>query len=155
MDLTVDIEDFRLNVRAAGLLIHNNKVLVHHNLKHGHYALVGGRVKIGESSFDTMKREIKEELGKNIEIIEYISTIENFFNAKDTKYHEIMFLYRIEFINEEDRKIEHTLKSMEGDDSLSYEWLDLSKIDDYLLYPKSIKAMLKSNNFPIHTDNKI
>jgi len=149
MDLTVDIEDYKLNVRAAGLLIHNNKVLVHHNLRYGHYALVGGRVQIGENSEDTIKREIKEELGKDIEIIEYLSTIENFFETKDSKYHEIMFLYRIEFFNENDKKIEYTLESMEGKD-ISYEWLEINKIDEYLLYPKVLKDMLKTNDFPIH-----
>ena len=27
MDLTLDVEDYKLNIRAAGLIIHNNKNL--------------------------------------------------------------------------------------------------------------------------------
>lgn len=27
MDLTIKVEDYKLNVRAAGIIIHNNKVL--------------------------------------------------------------------------------------------------------------------------------
>ena len=66
-------------------MIHNGKILVHRNINSGHYALIGGRVEIGENSADTIKREIKEELGKNIKITGYISTIENFFEMKGSK----------------------------------------------------------------------
>lgn len=153
MDLTIDIEDYKLNIRAAGIMIHNGKVLVHRNVNEDHYALIGGRVEIGENSADTVKREISEEIGKDIEITDYISTIENFFQTKDSKYHEIMFVHKIEFTNEEDKKIEHTLKNIEGKDYLQYEWLDLNKIDEYPLYPKAIKDILKQNKFPIHKIN--
>lgn len=147
MDLTIDIEDYKLNIRAAGIMIHNGKILVHRNINSDHYALIGGRVEIGENSADTVKREISEELGKDIEITGYIATIENFFEMKGLKYHEIMFVHKIEFINEEDRKIEHALKNIEGKDYLQYEWLDLNKIDEYPLYPKAIKDILKQNKF--------
>ena len=43
-------------------MIHNGKILVHRNVNSDHYALIGGRVEIGESSANTIKREIKEEL---------------------------------------------------------------------------------------------
>jgi hypothetical protein len=32
MDLTLDVEDYKLNVRAAGVIIHNGKILVHRNV---------------------------------------------------------------------------------------------------------------------------
>ena len=95
MDITIDVDDYKLNVRAAGVMIHNGKILVHKNVNSDHYALIGGRVEIGENSADTVKREIKEELGKDIEITGYISTIENFFEMKGSKYHEIMFVHKI------------------------------------------------------------
>ena len=57
MDLTIDVEDYKLNVRAAGVIIHNNKILVHKNINSDHYSLIGGRVEIGEDSENTVKRE--------------------------------------------------------------------------------------------------
>ena len=98
MDITIDVDDYKLNVRAAGVMIHNGKILVHKNVNSDHYALIGGRVEIGENSADTVKREIKEELGKDIEITGYISTIENFFEMKGSKYHEILFVHKIELL---------------------------------------------------------
>ena len=153
MDLTLNVGNYKLNVRAAGVVIHNNKILVHRNVNSDHYALLGGRVEIGEDSEKTLKREIKEELGKEIQIEEYISTIENFFEMKASNYHEIEFIYKIEFANEEDRKIECTLKNIEGKDYLQYEWLDLDRIDEYPLMPKAIKNVLKQNEFPVHVIN--
>lgn len=154
MDITIDVGDYKLNVRAAGVIIHNNKVLVHKNVNSDHYALVGGRIEIGENSVDTIKREIKEELGKDIEITGYISTIENFFEMKGSKYHEIMFIHKIEFSNKEDKKIEYTMKNVEGKDYLQYEWIDLDRIDEYPLLPKAVKDVLKENRFPTHKINK-
>ena len=122
IDITIDVDDYKLNVRAAGVMIHNGKILVHKNVNSDHYALIGGRVEIGENSADTVKREIKEELGKAIEITGYISTIENFFEMKGSKYHELLFVHKIEFINEEDKKLQYTMKNIEGKDYLQYEW---------------------------------
>lgn len=153
MDITIDVDDYKLNVRAAGVMIHNGKVLVHRNVNSDHYALIGGRVEIGESSENTIKREIKEELGKDIKITEYISTIENFFEIKGSKYHEIMFVYGIEFINEEDKKIDYVMKNIEGKDYLQYEWIELDRIEEYTLLPKVLKEVLKENKFPIHRIN--
>lgn len=153
MDLTFEMKNNKLNVRAGGIIIHNNKVLLHKNAKEDHYALVGGRVKIGESSENTVKREMSEELGKEVEVKGYISTIENFFEMKDSKYHEIMFVYKVEFTNEEDKKIEHTLKNIEGKDYLNYEWIDLEEIEKYKVLPVCIKEILKENKFPVHKIN--
>ena len=153
MDLTIDVEDYKLNVRAAGLIIHNGKILAHRNINSNHYALIGGRVEIGENSVDTIIREIKEELGKDVEITGYVATIENFFNVDGLKYHEILFVHKVEFIDENDKKIEYTMKNIEGKDYLRYEWLDLEKIDEYPILPKIIKEVLKENKFPIHKIN--
>lgn len=150
MDITVNLEDYKLNVRTAGVIIHNNKVLLHRNTNENHYALMGGRIAIGENSADAVKREYKEELGKDVDIIGYVSTVENFFENKGSKYHEIMFVYQLEFLNEEYKKIEHDLKNIEGKDYLKYEWVDIDKIDEYHLTPEIMKGILKEKVFPPH-----
>ncbi len=150
MDITIDIEDYKLNIRAAGVIIHNGKMLVHKNINDDHYAIIGGRVEIGENSADTIKREIKEEIGKEIEITGYIATIENFFEMKGSKYHEILFVHKVEFVNEEDKKIEYTMKNLEGKDYLQYEWIELDKINQYPLLPAAMKEILREKEFPVH-----
>ena len=150
MDLTIDIENYRLNIRATGIIIHNNKLLVHKDRNLNHYALMGGRIAIGESSEDTIIREFKEETGKEVEVIGYVGTVENFFEVDSYKYHEIMFIYQLEFVNEEDKKIEDTIKNIEGNDYLQYEWLDLDKLEKEPLKPEEIKQVIKNGKFPVH-----
>ena len=154
MDLTIKVEDYKLNVRAAGIIIHNNKVLTHRNLNSNHYTFIGGRVEIGEDSATTVKRENEEELGKEVEIIEHGGVIENFFEMQGTKYHEMLFMHRAEFVDEEDQKIEYTLKNREGKDYLQYEWIDIDHLDDYPIKPAIIKEILKQGKFPVHMINK-
>lgn len=154
MDITVDIENYRLNVRAAGLIIHNNKLLVHKDVNSDHYALIGGRIKVGEDSESAVKREIHEELGKKVKIIKYVSTIENFFEMNKIKYHEILFINQVEFVEDEDKKIEYTLNNAEGKENLHYEWIDLDKIEQYELLPKIVKKVIKENEFPVHKIEK-
>ena len=153
MDLTLDVGEYKLNIRTAVVITHNGKVLAHRNLNKGHYALIGGRVEIGEDSEKTVKREVMEELGKEIEVKGYVSTIENFFEMKGSKYHEILFIHKGEFVDEDDKKIEHTLKNLEGKDYLQYEWLELDKIEEYPLLPQAAKQVLKEKDLPVHRIN--
>lgn len=153
MDITVDVGEYKLNVRAAAIITHNNKILTHRNMKDDHYALLGGRIEIGEDSEKAAKREILEETGKEIEITGYVSTIENFFKIGDAKYHEILFIHEAEFKDEKDKQIKETIKNIEGKDYLVYEWLDLDEIDKFDLRPKEVKEILKENKFPVHKIN--
>ena len=153
MDITIDVGGYKLNVRAGVVIMHNNKILLHRNVNSDHYAMIGGRVEIGENSEHTIKREVQEELGKEIEITGYVSTVENFFEMKGAKYHEIMFIHRVEFVDDEDKKIEYTLKNVEGKDYLQYEWLDLNNIEDYPLLPVAVKEILRDGEFPVHWIN--
>ena len=121
MDLCLDVGEYKLNIRAAGVIIHNNKVLTHKDVNKDHYAIPGGRIEIGENSEETLKREMQEELGKEIEIKDYMATIENFFEMDGKKYHEFYFLYKAEFTNEEDKKIDYIMHNVEGKEYLQYE----------------------------------
>lgn len=152
MDLSLMVGDeYKLNIRAAGMIIHDNKILLHRNKQDEHYCIVGGRIQIGEDSKTTVEREMEEEIGKKVEVKDFLATIENFFtDSEGIKFHEFMFIYKAEFVNEEDRKIDYTLKNLEGQDYLQYEWIDIDKIDEVNLQPKILKKIIKDGKYPIH-----
>lgn len=154
-DLTVDFEDGRLNCRAAGIIIHEGKVLFHKNPQETYYALLGGRVKICESSDNTVIREMKEELGKDVEVTGYVATVENFFNLRGKDYHEILFVHKAEFVDESDKKITETLHNVENNSEkhIQYEWLSIDELDKYDIRPKAIKKVLIDGIFPTHVIN--
>ena len=154
-DLTIYLDEGVLNCRAAAIIVHNEKILFHHNVEKPYYALIGGRVQITESSDDTVRREIFEELGKEIELTGYIGTVENFFEHKGKTFHEIMFIHKAEFINDEDKKIIDTMQNIEeGEKHVQYEWIDINELDKYEIKPIIIKKILKEGNFPKHVINK-
>ena len=150
MDLSVILEDKKLNIRTTAVIIHENKLLVHKNANEDFCALVGGRIKIGENSEEAIKREIFEEMGKKIEIQKYLTTIENFFKADDMTYHEIMFVYKADFENEEDKKIITTIKNIEGENELKYKWVSIDELEKANLQPVILRNMIKNNDFSSH-----
>ncbi len=149
-DLTIDVNNYVLNVRAGAIIIHNGKVLLHKNAKSDHYCIIGGRVQIGEDSKATAEREVEEELGKKIKTTRFIATIENFFKMDEKNYHEYFFLWEAEFVNDEDKKIEETLKNKEGKKYLSYQWVKIDDLDKYNIVPEVVRDILKEKDFPTH-----
>ena len=68
---------------------HNNRLLIQKSEKDSFYSLMGGKVKIGESSIDALKREIKEELNASISIDSFIKQIEYDYSS----FHLVMDVY--------------------------------------------------------------
>lgn len=148
-DLCIDFKDGdRLNIRTAGIIIHDNKILFHKNPYQDYYALFGGRIKISESSIDALKREVLEEMGKEIEFVKSIGVIENFFNANDKNYHEILFVSQVEFKDAQDKKILDTIKTIEKEENTEYIWIDINEIKNIDIRPRTIKNILLDGNFP-------
>ena len=62
-DLSVMIEDVKLNVRVGAIIRYKGKILVEKNNNVDFGVIPGGRVKTLESSKDALIREVKEEIG--------------------------------------------------------------------------------------------
>lgn len=102
MDINFKFDNIILNVRVAGIYIHNNKVLFSRHKNSTFQNLPGGRIKLGELSSDALIREYLEETGKNIEIISKPYIIENLFSLNGNKYHEYLYIYIIDIKNYSD-----------------------------------------------------
>ena len=59
MDLTFKTKEGRFNYRVAGVMIHENKLLIMKDHRAPHYYLPGGRVNLHETSTCAILREIK------------------------------------------------------------------------------------------------
>lgn len=92
MDLTLDVDQFKLNIRVA-VLIRTDKGLLFEKGKDGYCFALGGRVKINESSLDAAKREVFEEISVEVSDLKLVSLIENFFVKGASSVHEICFVY--------------------------------------------------------------
>ena len=60
---------------------------------------LGGGIEFGEHSRDAMLREIREEIGAEVENLELVGVLENIFIYEGQQGHEVVFVYDAEFID--------------------------------------------------------
>ena len=60
---------------------------------------LGGGIEFGEHSRDAMLREVREEIGAEVENLELIGVLENIFIYEGQRGHEVVFVYDAEFID--------------------------------------------------------
>jgi len=63
------------------------------------YRPLGGALRFGEYSRDCIVREIREELGAEIQDLAYLGTIENIFTLAGQPGHEIVLVYEANFVD--------------------------------------------------------
>ncbi len=113
-------------------------ILVHKKKYDDFYALVGGNVKLGESTEEAIHREFGEELNISIEIKQLIWVVENFYTYDSKKVHEFMFVYLIDSNNE------LPAETFEMNSNI-FSWFSKSELSKVTLKP----------NFLNHTDDLI
>lgn len=94
--IRIDARPKLFNFRIAGIALREGHVLVHRATHELFWTFPGGRAEIGETSEETLRREIVEELGVEAEIGPLLWTVENFFHFEKRDYHELGFYYRME-----------------------------------------------------------
>lgn len=102
-DVFIKLDNFKFNFRVAAIIRYKDKVLIQKSDKDGFYSLIGGKVQQKERTIEALKREVKEEIGFNIDEkrCKLSRICENFFCYNSIEYHELLFIYFIE-LNEYD-----------------------------------------------------
>ena len=126
---------------VIGIVRNGNKILVsegHDNVKNQtFYRCIGGGIEFLEKSQDALKREYKEELGVEIEIIEYLGLAENIFTYQGKNAHEMILFYNVK-IKESDLKEKYHI--VDGDFEMNAYWIDIDEFKNKkkILYPEQI-----------------
>ncbi len=141
-------KDYQFLYRTSAVIFNNDrtKVLLFNVEGRSFYMLPGGKVNQKEESIDAIKREIKEELGyENIEF-SFLAISEEFVIDKGFYNQQINLVYQ-GMLNEPIEKFK--FKGLEGD-WINFEWIDISNIDNYEIYPNGIKEAIKNTNKIYH-----
>ena len=142
MDISFKTDEGRFNYRVAGIIVHNNKLLIMKDQHSPYFYIPGGRVKMNELSEEAIIREVREELNINIKINRLLWVNENFFHEEtsDERFHEICFYYLLDMTDDKltNKGNEFLLKENEEHD-FSFYWKDIDKINDLNIYPLFIK----------------
>ena len=139
MDITIKENGFRFGVRAGAIIYNEDKTKVLlENQGNGRFMFPGGRINFFEDSFDTIIRELKEELGLDADLkLKYI--VEMFLTSLK-KYHEIGFYY-LTSISEKD--IQNGFNSLDG--GSVFEWVLISELESYNVLTKPVKDKIINN----------
>ena len=145
VDVSIMIGNHKFNYRVSAIFRNGNKILLHHGLKSDHYTLPGGRVKDGETTNQSLIREMKEEMGYDIILIRPVSFMENMFNFDDKDYHELLVTYEAQFRDEEAYKREKIV-GIEERENLEFIWKDISELDKLAFVPHILIDIIKKNS---------
>jgi len=152
--------------RVAGIAIFDNKLLVHRSINDDFWSLPGGRCEMFEISKNTLIREMKEEIGVDVEVIRPLYFVENFFHFEEKDFHELSIFYLMKFPLSSKLVFEtETFKGIEQDLTendiydgvgleLIFKWVNINEIDNLRLYPLFLRKSLKNiKSFPEHIIN--
>ena len=95
MDLKIKTEKEEFHGRACGIIKQDDKFLIMRVNKTSYYHIPGGHIEIGEDSEQAVIREIKEEIGCDVQEASLFSIQENFWTRNAKKCHGIEFYYII------------------------------------------------------------
>jgi len=145
-DLFFKTDDFVFSYRLAGILVHNQKVLLHRTYNEIGYAFPGGHAAYPETNEQTLMREFKEEISANVRIKDLKWVGEIFFPFQGKPCHQICLFYLVELEDESQIPLEGSFLGNEsfGDKAFVFEfsWIPLNKLDTIILYPPIAKQLL-------------
>lgn len=87
----------RIRIQALALVRRGDRLLVEQGRDEvkdeTFFRLLGGTVEFGEKGADTVRRELREELGADVEVCALVTSIENLFTYEGEAWHDLCLVY--------------------------------------------------------------
>jgi ADP-ribose pyrophosphatase YjhB (NUDIX family) len=153
IDLTFPMDCGTFNYRVGAVIIHEGKLLLMHNDEEPYYYTVGGRVHFNETTEETVIREVREEIGAELEIDRFLFFQEQFFDGKvtGTHIHELGVYY----LMKDSPALEHIECRSVTARGVREElvWMPFEEIDRHYIVPESVAERLR--DLPLHPEHII
>lgn len=144
MDISVELENYNLNVRTCAFIRCKGEILVCEHKNKNYYSLPGGRVKVGEDSKEALLRELKEELNYDLgeNDLRITRVIENFFVSKGQNVHEYLFVYLCDL---DESLYNGDFKNLENE-NITMNWVKKEAFILFDVEPGVIKGIISNPN---------
>lgn len=139
MNLGFKTSNGNFSVRAAALVLENNKLLVAKSDNFDCYYVVGGTVQENETSEAAVIRELYEETGYHWETEQLVFVQERIYPVGGNVHHEIVFFY---LMKRAEVYIENGINTDQQNEHLY--WLPIEDLENVNLVPPVLKTKLKS-----------
>ncbi len=142
-DIRYKENNYQFHYRTSAIIYNKDKtkILLFKSSNRDFYMLSGGKVNELESSEDALKREVQEETGLKINIIDFKCFSECVVTDKEMTYQQVEAIYEASY-NDEINNDE--FNGLEGNWIL-FKWFNINNLDNILIEPKGIKDILKNN----------
>jgi ADP-ribose pyrophosphatase YjhB (NUDIX family) len=141
--------------RVAGVAVHEGRVLLHRSEHDDFWALPGGRIEVGESSTQALRREMLEEVGAEVTVGRLLWVVENFFQhypldqSPDTTisidHHEIGLYLEMEVPDHMTDVTSFGGRELVGTSdefALEFRWFDQAGLGDFDVRPSRLEELL-------------
>ncbi len=139
----------RIRPIAVCLFRNGNRILVSQGFdtveQSYYYRPLGGGIEYGETSKTAVLREIREELGIEVENVQLIGVIESIFTYEGNQGHEIVFVFDGEFSDKSLYELDEIDGyEQEADVRFKAQWRSLTEIEKNgsRLVPEDLAKML-------------
>ncbi len=151
--VSFDKEKSRFNYRVAGVAIHNGRVLLDSNSRNNYWVLPGGHPEMMEPMTEALRREVKEEIGADVEVVRLLWVLENFF-SKTKNIHELSFYFLMQILPGSPLlESDGPFFGHEHNHKLTFQWFPLEEkvLRELPLYPSYLaQALLELPPYPQH-----
>jgi 8-oxo-dGTP pyrophosphatase MutT (NUDIX family) len=145
-------------VHRGGRIRRNDQILVFESREPDaagriFYRPLGGTIEFGEYGRQALVREMREELGAEIENLRYLGLCENLFSAPDgQRAHEIVLLYEAELADRTLYEKDEMLSVEDSGETFRVLWKPLSffQREEAPLYPNGLLELLLGEGTPYH-----
>jgi len=158
--ITFERGDRRFNLRAVAVILdkEQRRVVIHRASHEDFWALPGGRVELGESAAEALVREMREEMGVEVEVGRLLWVVEGFVTFLERHWHEISFYFLAALPSDcplynqakwsgleegiEDFFMPEELRGTTNNLELLFEWHDIDHLHDVNLFPRFMQDAL-------------
>jgi 8-oxo-dGTP pyrophosphatase MutT (NUDIX family) len=143
--ITFRKEGMKFTYRIAGIAIHDGRVILQRATNGTTWFVPGGRAELRETSEESLKREMQEELQTDITIQRLLWVVENFFEEKGVLHHELGLYFLVTFPQGSDLyDVSKTFFAEDAHQEFIFRWLPIATLEEISLYPSFLQQALKS-----------
>ena len=142
--IVIDTETARFNYRVAGVCLDDGHVPLNRGTSDDFWYLPGGRCEFLESSSETLRREMREEIATDVRVGRLLWIVENFFPDDGRRWHELALSYEMSLppgsrYLAKDRLHDGT---EEGGPDLILSWFPVAALGTIRLFPSFLRTAL-------------
>ena len=130
-------KDKTIEVLARGVCVKDGKLLVCQSKGAGNTYLPGGHVEWLERAEESLKREIKEELGRAACVGDFMGAVEHTYMQKGKRHCEINVIFMVDVAG-----VKPGVDPEACEDWITFRWIPLSRLGFHSLEPCPLRKLI-------------